>query len=345
MLDHDGADQGNRFIDRYWLAGCENPPADLYQGCFTQFAGLRFSELGGPNSKIKVGQGPEFSFSLRDDIISARPVQPDPTQLPFGVSYVFFAACAGTLKAAPSRELETFPLACYSDEGDRLGADDFIIGYTSVFAYESVRNRNPVITGFEIQGLAADQSLQCIGRDCIDLTAPVARDAGAPDGNVPEGGADAGVPPDAGTDGGSGAGDAGAAEGGAPTAPTDEFPDENCDLSTPNCIAVCKRDPIEDCPDIKIQVRADRASAEVDEVIALAEGNDLLEQMWVNYYVDRGEVESDVKLLNDAVEGWSDDPSTNLHAPKEPGRMRIWAVARDSRGGAEWIKVNLMVRR
>jgi hypothetical protein len=31
MLDHDGADQGNRFIDRYWLAGrlgisnCEFP--------------------------------------------------------------------------------------------------------------------------------------------------------------------------------------------------------------------------------------------------------------------------------------------------------------------------------
>jgi hypothetical protein len=267
------------------------------------------------------------------------------------VSYVFFTACAGTLRAAPSRELETFPLACYSDSGERLGADDFIIGYTSVFAYESIRNANPIITGFEIGGVAIGARYRCIGRSCVDLTAPVTRDGGAPDAMTPDGGSDAGSSlAEAGADAAAGAsgdgGPDGGTEAGATTAPSDEFPPEDCNVTEdPNCIQVCERDDEEDCPDIEIQVIADRRSAEVDDVIKIAEGKELFEQMWVNYYVDRGSLESDVKLLNDAVEGWNDEPSTNLRAPKEPGRMSVWAVARDSRGGAEWVKVNLMVRK
>ena len=89
----------------------------------------------------------EFQFTLPDDIVTSRP---PPSQGPrYGIAYVFFAACAGQLAPATTDnpgggEVGDFPLTCLDAEGNTLGPDSFIIGYTQVYAFEDERqNQNP----------------------------------------------------------------------------------------------------------------------------------------------------------------------------------------------------------
>lgn len=71
----------------------------------------------------------------------------------------------------------------------------------------------------------------------------------------------------------------------------------------------------------------------------------LREQMWINYYIDRGSLTHPVKLLNDATQGFNRDYVTEFHAPREPGPMHVWAVVHDNRGGQSWIRQTLDVTR
>jgi hypothetical protein len=87
----------------------------------------------------------------------------------------------------------------------------------------------------------------------------------------------------------------------------------------------------------------DEASAERNTVIEAAEGSEVREQLWVNYYVDRGRLLSEVKLLNDSTEGWNDEHEAKFIAPKTAGPLTVWAVAHDNRGGTDWARVRLRV--
>jgi len=66
--------------------------------------------------------------------------------------------------------------------------------------------------------------------------------------------------------------------------------------------------------------------------------------MWVNYYGSDGEVSQEVKLLNDATEGWNEDSDTEYRAGKQPGVAYLWSVAHDNRGGAEWARLRVCTR-
>ena len=66
--------------------------------------------------------------------------------------------------------------------------------------------------------------------------------------------------------------------------------------------------------------------------------------MWVNYYASAGEVSEEVRLLNDATQGWNPDPDTKYKPGKEPGVAYVWSVAHDNRGGAEWARLRVCVR-
>ncbi|MEY2934485.1 MAG: hypothetical protein RL033_5234, partial [Pseudomonadota bacterium] len=99
-----------------WLASCQNPPADLFEICFSTLAALSgassgqatpevtaelLASLAGRVSLPSPGQtqaNDRFSFTTAPDIISSRPVPKDPTSVPYGVDFVLFAACAGTLE-------------------------------------------------------------------------------------------------------------------------------------------------------------------------------------------------------------------------------------------------------
>ena len=99
-----------------------------------------------------------------------------------------------------------------------------------------------------------------------------------------------------------------------------------------------------DCPGVQVAALIDKAAAEPDEIAKIAYGSDIEESIWVNYYIDRGRVGPEVKLVNEATKGWQPDFSSELFMPKEPGPMRIWAVVRDNRGGLSWARIPAYVR-
>lgn len=328
MLLDDAGYPGPRGVKVTWFAGCENPRGDLYVGCFQKLKSL--TDAGASTIPFATGEGLEFSFSVSPDIISSRQPPANPDQPPYGVAFVFFAACPGTIVIKPPpdpTQLETLPIQCWKDDNP-VGADDFVLGYTQVqvFADPSVTNSNPRITGFSLD----DQPLanyECIGRQCLPLES---QELGisliGPDGGVSDAASDAAMrdagPTDAGPSGGA----------------------DPCDTGGPTCLPLCTKEHQSDCPQHTIRVEVDKTSAEHDNVQEKVGGTTLLEQMWVNYYVDAGKLDGDVKLLNDATLGWNDAHGTKLLTPKESGPFHVWAVVHDNRGGVEWIRTKLSTR-
>lgn len=158
-----------------WVGGCENPIGDDYYGCYERFAGLaeQFAELaeelGGASpdlgtgsidlGDVQLGLGEEFTLRLGEDLVSSR--EPPASGPHYGIAYVFFAACAGTL--GPARDDGTgdagsFPIGCFEyganpldPAAQQLGADRFVAGYTQVYAFADERaNANPVIEALEL---------------------------------------------------------------------------------------------------------------------------------------------------------------------------------------------------
>jgi hypothetical protein len=287
MLDFDGSKDAPRPIERIWVSGCFNPLGDSYFGCF---AGL--DQSGGTptqeGSQVRIGTGTSFEVTLPEDIISSRPPPLDPRQPRYGMGIVFFAICAGHL--AFDEDVEGLPVVCNDDDGKPLGPDDFVVGFSTIYAYDEVANSNPVVTGLELDG--EEVAPDCIGADCLD----------------------------------------------APEVP------EDCDGAT-QCVDACPEDSTQgDCSELKIEPLIDPDSVEADDVAAEAYGRDLTEQMWISYYVSAGSLSSEVRLLNDASLGFNQDPGTKFRPPEESGPVHIWAVAHDSRGGADWLRVTVFVR-
>jgi hypothetical protein len=338
---------GTRSLSVAWLAGCENPLGDSYLQCL---------QLVNPIERVEGSL--EFALTLSPSIISNRPPPSNPAQPRFGTSFVFFAACAGKLNLLPTANS---PFGCVSDSGEQLGPNDFVIGYTQVFAYDELTNHNPIIgvdgAVFEVDGNVVQPD--CIGEACVALVGEELglRGPGAGGGPPPSGGLDAGgdaaFDGSAGFDGGmsGGAGldasfppaDAAPPDSGGPP-PMNVPPPPSCDADDPRCFDACTTDNEDDCPKHTVNLVVDMSSAEHDEAAEAVAGGTLLEQMWINYYTDRGKLDHDVKLLNDATTGWSPEHAAELHAPQGVGPFRVWAVAHDNRGGAQWVRVTLATR-
>jgi hypothetical protein len=320
MLLHDGAPK-KRKVSVKWFGGCDNPPGDSYPGCFFGTEPDAGAGPGLPGLRL-IGEGLEVEYTVPGSILNRPP--PPKGVIPYGLSFVFFTACTGSLRPAPG---ERVPIQCVDDSGARIDADGFVAGYSQIFAYEALRNENPRIDGFALQdenfSPGEGSPVECIGQDCVELAK---REFGIPAENPGIGGA---------ADGG--AVDGGAADGGAPVEPP-------CDPAKERwCVPTCAEENIDDCPEHKIQVSM--RESENDDIDETNTSGTLGEQMWVNYYIDRGKVKSDVKILRDATEGWQGDHSdTMFFAPKDPGPFHIWAAAHDNRGGVQWIRLRLYAR-
>lgn len=314
-----------RDINILWIAKCENPIGDTYYGCFEQLA-KAFARIGSGDSGSFEGldyghNHVEFSFTLSPTIVKdhAPPVDRSPR---YGLAYVFFVLCAGDVRPAPAGQ--QFPLGCYSKSGEQLGADDFIVGYTGVYAYENITNTNPTVKGFSVDG-------KTITPECID-EACIAEELGGEGPSV----LDAGL-----VDAAEAGSDAGAQETGAPTSgPVDPCADPN----GPACFEVCTDADQKDCPEHEVKLESEPATLEIDEAARVREGGELREQAWINYYTDQGRFTNDVKLLGDATQGYREDHGTKLRVPKKVGTFHVWAVAHDNRGGVGWVKVRLGTR-
>jgi hypothetical protein len=318
LLWHD-AEPGRPPPQIAWLALCENPPGDLFEACFAQAPDLSEEALATRLSLPQPGAtvpNDHFGFVTSPDLISSRPQPTDDGAIPYGLNYVFFAACAGQLELLADAG-SPIPFVCYEEldgipgfsEGDnRRDARDFIIGYTAVFAYEQIDNDNPRFLAVEFGGVTY----------WPDAPAEVA--AAAPAGAVL-------------------------------AAPADVCIGEGCDSAPPDPGATPCLDGLTvdaciegDCDGTRIEASVDPASAEVDAVASSRSATPLGEQMWLNYYSTLGELAEEVRLVNDAVEGFSDDMATDYEAPETPGAAYVWAVAHDNRGGTEWARLRVCVR-
>ena len=188
MLHADGfpreTGEPERPIQIAWLGGCHNPDSRLYSDCFPAI-----SELSRELSRVVVdtppdslppgafGVGTTFTLPIPDDILSSAPrFAGDPVH--FGVSYVFFAACAGELRPRPGRT-DRVPLACVEpSSGAELGADDFVQGFATVPTYEDARNDNPLLTSVRFGSLDVVSDQCSTDADCDGLAGAAPGDFG-----------------------------------------------------------------------------------------------------------------------------------------------------------------------
>jgi hypothetical protein len=99
----------------------------------------------------------EANIQISPDIIEKHGRTPGVD--PYGLAYVLFAACAGHLGPVLNPGPNTFPLGCFDNVDNRqLGADDFVIGYSSMYVYADRVNRNPVIDDFLFEGVSLRDS-------------------------------------------------------------------------------------------------------------------------------------------------------------------------------------------
>jgi hypothetical protein len=330
---------------------CINPPQDSYYGCLGVLAGLTSRDVFQQLTGLDVDPLPleQNADPLRQDTITVRvprsttPLQglaqlphaqtcrarsndaggdqpaalgecqgmlhptQDPRQPDLGSLFMWYTLCPGELVFDESVK-EGFPLLCLDDDGDPYGPDDYVLGYSQIFIYDELVNRNPILDAkMEIDGQRVDA---CLGTECLEQ------------------------PEDPPTECGDGVA----------------------------CLDVCTKADEDDCGEVDIkplipqffscdaQGQPDDAgdlecsNAERDQIAFQAYGRTQTEQMWIRYYTDHGRMGSEVRLLNDALEGWNTDYGTKLRVPNEPGPLTIWAVAADNRGGQNWVRAHAVVR-
>ena len=299
-----------------WLAVCENPPADLFEACFTQIPNLTEEALAArlsvPDAAATTAND-RFGFVTSTDIISSRPPPGDPNTTPYGLTYVFFAVCAGQLELQVDSEA---PFVCYEDldgvpgfgaADRRRDSRDYVIGYSAVFAYDELRNENPRVTAVDLGGVTfwPDSPAELAAQAPSGAVLASPRDVCIGDGCEP-----------------------------APSSDGEPCPPE---LTFDACAG-------DDCVEPALELRIDPASAELDAAASARAGESLGEQMWVNYYGSAGELGEEVRLLNDAVAGFSEDVATDYTPPETAGASYLWAVAHDNRGGAEWARLRVCTR-
>lgn len=153
MLWHDGKAPADapRPVQILWIGGCFDPAGDLYYGCYPQFATL-FAADGKPTPEgMKyVSTGNSFDLEIPSDVITRRPTVEGVE--PYGVSFVFFLACAGTIRPLEDPAEDVLPLGCFDAEGKQLGEEDFVPGYLSLYSYDARTNANPILDGFAVGG-------------------------------------------------------------------------------------------------------------------------------------------------------------------------------------------------
>jgi hypothetical protein len=318
MLWYDGSEAQGREIQRLWLPlACTNPSGDYYYACFAKLAeaiaSYRLNGADGdaspamaaaaalagatevalaPIAQMAGSLGDQWTLTIPGNILEPRLSLPAGQQA-YGLTYAFFAVCAGEIYLKLDQKVG-FPLVCKDTNGQYLGPDDFVVGYTSLYTYRAdsgITNRNPVIEGFALQGEATEPGTFCVGAQCTLPQVHPATEEGQPLRQVP----------------------------------------------------ACAGDGDDSCPEYAIRPLMTRELNQELDPLSSLEGGPLGEQMWVRYYVERGGLKSQVRLVADARRGWSEDYGTAFRAPSAPGPMFIWAVVQDNRGGTAWVRQTVLV--
>ena len=170
VLAYDGRTSKPEPMQIYWLPFvCENPTDDAYYACFEQIASGGKGDAGAPSGDAGSGMGsflgaggalnlptgPSYTFRMPSDAVTSH-APSQGTSVPYGLAIVFNIACAGHLQLVPidpsNQNPQTVPIGCFDSSGNQLGADDWVFGFTRVYAYDTLTNHNPVISYVDIGG-------------------------------------------------------------------------------------------------------------------------------------------------------------------------------------------------
>ncbi|MFO0675634.1 MAG: hypothetical protein U0169_03810 [Polyangiaceae bacterium] len=189
LLAVDGRADRSRPMRVSWIPiPCVNPRADLYYDCFRTLFDVGGSattaDAGAPGDGttdagaipaavrdlLKPGvdlspylpSGSKFTFRMPDDVVTGHPVVPGADR-PYGLVILFNIACAGHVELVPvdpaDANPQVVPLGCFDDSGKRLGADDYVFGFTRVYGYDDLSNQNPEISGITFDGHPVDPAV------------------------------------------------------------------------------------------------------------------------------------------------------------------------------------------
>jgi hypothetical protein len=157
---------------------CQDPADDAYYACFANLlAAISDGGAGGAGDGAGAGakdggdspvgaigpgvdlspflpEGPTLSVPLSSDIIAKHP--PVKGTDAYGVAIVFNMACAGHPELLPvdssNLSFNQLPVGCFDKNGNQLDTNSYVVGYATVYAYETLTNQNPVISNFVYNG-------------------------------------------------------------------------------------------------------------------------------------------------------------------------------------------------
>jgi hypothetical protein len=115
--------------------------------------------------------------------------------------------------------------------------------------------------------------------------------------------------------------------------------DDERDLP-PSCT---REDPYSTCKSYTLDVIVDDTVAEPDPDAEALDGTKLREVVWVDYFAEKGTLENGIALVSEAKVGLTDAHEARWLPPTTPGRVNLWAVVRDARGGATVIQRSVLV--
>ncbi len=172
LLCADGAKADTRCdVEIGWFADCNNPQNNDPLKCLNHYAAW-FQDVSGPLSDAPGGAArpdfelaTEFDYHVPDDILRAE-VSVGGIPVRYGNAYVYFAACAGRLYPAPGL-VDQLPVQCRDRAtGALLDQRRFVVGVTTLYAYEAVRNANPQMLNPRFDGRLIPQQICSSDTDC-----------------------------------------------------------------------------------------------------------------------------------------------------------------------------------
>jgi hypothetical protein len=174
ILWEDASPAAGRNVRITWSGPCFDPAGDLYYGCFSQpevFASLFSGSSSDTTSFVMPTDYVTNPTAMAGDQKTAPIIRPatGENNTGYGIAFVFFAACAGTLTPIKTSDPTALPVGCMDDSGKLLDSDDFVAGYTAIYAYDQFTNNNPVITGFQFNGQELPPTSVCIGDGCTSI--------------------------------------------------------------------------------------------------------------------------------------------------------------------------------
>jgi hypothetical protein len=142
----------------WWLPDiCENPQNDASYACYPALE-RRFQ--ANVDLTPQLTEATSFSFQMPSDAIAAHHTERGGA--PYGLVVAFVVACAGHVEYVPKAvgaPVDALPLGCFDDQHTQLGPEQFVFGYSLVYAFADRTNANPELAGLAFDGNAVDPTL------------------------------------------------------------------------------------------------------------------------------------------------------------------------------------------